>query len=314
MITYHDLKHGDYDTLDNDYEADYEDATGVYYSDSRPVQDTHLLQSVSLASLGISVKRLKQELTGLGEILDPRTDKPYPTSLYQSCLEGATTWAEQVLDIVIRPRVEHEIDDYNKTEYMNYMTIRTNERPIIQIDDSRLIFNNNTVLKYPRSWIKANHRFGLFKMQPTALMAQTSGGILQSPTMIFPTMRPNTGMPYGNSNFAPGMIGTTYIAGFLPRDPRDKGITRNWYIPYDLIAMIAKQAAIYVLTYWGRSVLAPGIAGYHVNIDGIGSSVESTQSAQNTGSSGDIRMLEQQIPPLIRALKSYFGYNLGILS
>ena len=315
ILTYRDIKNRDYDTLNDDYNAQYANGNGKYFSDARLVQDTRLLQHVTLDSLGFSPQDVKDELIGLNQsLIDPTTNKPYPDNLYRTVIEEAVAWAEETLDIVIRPRVVNERDDYNKTDYLNYMTIRTNARPILQIDDSRLIFNNNTVLQYPHSWIQINHRFGLFKMQPTALMASTSGGILQSPTMIFPSMSPNTGMPYGNPNFAPNLIGTSYVAGFLPRDPRDEGITRYYYVPYTLKALVDKMAAVYILQRWGRNIVGAGVAGYGISIDSISSHIETNESPNNTASSADIKLLMVDIQNNLKALRAYFGVNLGIIS
>lgn len=86
------------------------------------------------------------------------------------------------------------------------------------------------------------------------------------------------------------------------------------FIQPDLIAYIAKDAAIEVLERWGRLILGAGIAGYSISMDGISSSIDSTQSAENTGSTADIKLLQTDMKDIRNALKSYYGYNLGVLS
>lgn len=278
------------------------------------------LKDVTFKTLGLTVDRVKNELLGMNDdLVDPSTGKGFEDSAYEQFISVAAASAEKEFDIVITPRVVKERVDYNEADFNSYSYLRLSQRPIIQVDDIQMMFNNQSFLKYPDRWIKVSSRFGQVQLLPDFLFQQGSPNSAFSPLSFYPATYPAgfasaLQSSYATSMFAPQMLGVTYIAGMLPPDPKDVDINREWYIQPDLISYIAKQAAIEVLERWGRLILGAGIASFSTNVDGISSSIDSTQSAENTGSTADIKLLQEDSKILADGLHDYYGINLGIIS
>lgn len=306
-----------------DDDADLQYNTNVseyrYYGNPKTIKksDYGRLKEITYARLGITVDRVKQELLGMKEdLIDPSTGKEYPDSFYEMYINSACAQVEKEFDITIRPRVKAERLDFNNTDFNSYMYTRTYLRPIIQVDDLRLSFNNTSNFKFPDQWIKVTARYGQIEVQPNFLMGVDSNfNTLGMPLFDSTNLSPMSAMyGYGNTQFAPQMVNATYIAGMLPQDPNNIGINEDIFIQPDLITYIAKYAAIEVLEKWGRLVIGAGIAGYSISIDGYSSSVDSTQSAENTASTADIKLIQDDMKDLRNALQSYYGYSMGVLS
>jgi len=138
---------------------------------------------------------------------------------------------------------------------------------------------------------------------------------LINPLLMVPGGMPLT-MPWGSAiDSAPQMLGLTYVAGMLPRLPEDEGIARDYYAPDDLVAYVCKYAAIEILERFGRAILTPGIAGYGVSMDGISSNVNTTASAENSATAGEIRNLMEDMKHIKTGLLNYYGgQNLGFIA
>lgn len=289
-----------------------------YYGNPRPVPDESLLPKVSLEVLGFTVASVKEQLLGMDkDLTDPNTGKEYPDAFYEHMIEQAVANTEKELDIVIRPRVVTEKQDYNLTDANSLMYVKTYNRPIIQVDDLSLGYNNQKIFKFPDEQIKVNNVYGQIEVQPNIITFSSAGGVPNfSPLMMFPPMLSSAYSPFNNTRspqFMAQMIGIKYVAGMLPPDPSERGINRDWYVHPDLVAYTAKKATIEVLERWGRLILGAGIAGYSASIDGISGSVDSTQSAENTGSTADIKLLQTDMKSLKENLQNYYGRNVASL-
>lgn len=292
-----------------------------YYGNPKYIEkkDYQKLFNLTYADLGLTVDRVKNELLGMGDdLVDPTTNKEFTDSFYEQCIAVGVDTTEKTFDIVIKPRLEKEPIDYNESDFNSYVYTHLSCRPIIQVDELVMMFNNQRLVTYPDDWIKVHSRYGQVQIQPSMLLQQgfmSSGVLLNSRVPAFPAgLVPFASSNYGNSMFAPDMIGCTYLAGMLPPDPNDSGVNRERFIQPTIIAYVAKLAAVEVLERWGRLILGAGIASYGVNVDGMSTNIVSTQSAMYTGSTADIDLLKDDMKTLAQAIRSYYGYNIGVLS
>jgi len=288
----------------------------AYYGNPRRLKSEQEAKDITLEKLGLTVDRVKLELLGMDDDLTLPDGTEYDDDFYKKMILMSIALVEKELDIVIRPRKNVESLDFNRADFNSYMFVRTQQRPIIQVEEIEMHFDNRRIIKYPDKWIKVTNRFGQLELQPTFISQGISNmTIAQSMGMGFGNLFGNSyGMSNTGAEFAPQMIGCTYYAGMLPVPEGEEGINRDWYIQPDLVAYIAKLSAIEVLERWGRLVLGAGIAGYSISIDGISSSVDSTQSAENTASTADIDLIKKDMKQLRDALQSYYGYNMGVIS
>jgi len=215
---------------------------------------------VTLDDLGLNIDLIKNELLGMNsDLVDPVTGKPYPDDFYNQMLERAVAEAEKIFDVAILPRVQVDRMDYHREDFNAFAYLQTNYRPILQVSDLTLYYNNQTILSVPDEWIKVTNRTGQIQVSPSVLMQGLNTTI--NPT-IYPIINSPYGMtpsPYQETEFAPQMLGVTYVTGMMPRTGR-AGINYDWMIQPDMLGYIAKLAAIEILERWGRAVISPGIA------------------------------------------------------
>ena len=262
---------------------------------------------VTLEDLGLNIDLIKNELMGMNnDLVDPVTGKPYPDDFYNQILERAVAEAEKIFDVAILPRVQVDRMDYHREDFNAFAYLQTNYRPILQVNDLTLYYNNQTILSVPDEWLKVTNRTGQIQVSPSVLMQGLNTTI--NPT-IYPIINSPYGMtpsPYQETEFAPQMLGVTYVTGMMPRTGR-AGVNYDWMIQPDMLGYIAKLAAIEILERWGRAVISPGIASYDVHVDGIGTQVNTTMSAENSASAGEIRNLQSDMKSIEQRLRKFYG-------
>lgn len=269
-------------------------------------------QDITLDSLGFTPDSVRFELKGMvDDLTNSETGETYEDSDYQSLITQYVSEAENKFDIVIRPRLKFDRADYYRNDFDAYMYIRTEQRPIIHVEDVKIYFNNQNIFDYDDDWIKVSNRMGQVQIQPALFQqgyAQSAMLPLNMTTMLY-------GIPPVIQNeYAPQMIGLSYIAGMLPVTSSDIGINRDVYPRPELIAWVAKKTAIGILERWGRNIIGPGIASFGVSIDGISSNLNTTQSAEYSATKAEIDTLNEELELIEDGLMSYYGgRNIGII-
>lgn len=269
-------------------------------------------QDITLDNLGFTPDSVRFELKGMvDDLTNSETGETYEDSDYQSLITQYVSEAENKFDIVIRPRLKFDRADYYRNDFDAYMYIRTEQRPIIHVEDVKIYFNNQNIFDYDDDWIKVSNRMGQVQIQPALFQqgyAQSAMLPLNMTTMLY-------GIPPVIQNeYAPQMIGLSYIAGMLPTTSSDIGINRDVYPRPELIAWVAKKTAIGILERWGRNIIGPGIASFGVSIDGISSQLNTTQSAEYSATKAEIDTLNEELTTIEDGLMSYYGgRNIGII-
>lgn len=272
-------------------------------------------KDVTLADLGLTIDAIKAQLFPMNEEdLSDAQGNPYPDSIYEQILQQCVSQVEKEFDIVILPRKVIDRADYHLNNFNNYTYVQLNSRPILHVEDVKLYYNQNTLYDYDMNWIKAYTLSGQVQIQPSTIM---SGFMNGNQTGFLPIMNnSNLGM-YGRGlspmQYAPQMLGVTAICGFIPRPDDEKGIQRDCYIPNDLVAYIAKFGAVEILERWGRTPVQAGIASYTTSMDGMSTTVNTTSSAENSASSGEINNLLEDMKNLKNSLTAYFGRNVNFI-
>lgn len=271
--------------------------------------DVEDVDKFTLADYGFTVDNVKANHFGV-DVTDPRTGEPLPDSFYQSKIESAVARVEKELDIVVLPRIITEHQDFNRNDFESHMYLHTHKKPILQVEEVRLEYGGSTIFNYPTRWWRVYNLHGHIQMLPTMMLSgdQSSLNLAQ----VYSGYPMIAGVPHlaGNQS-APQLFHLEYVAGLVP--PKRSGVTMNHEMPPDLWELVIKTALIEVFQQWGRLIIGPGIAGMSMNIDGVSQSIDTTQSAMYGGASAEIVQLNEDIANLTKGLKSYFGYNLGII-
>lgn len=174
--------------------------------------------------------------------------------------------------------------DYDVNDYVNWGYLALRRKPIVSIERVRLIYpTGQTIINYPKEWIKIYHKFGQFCIVPMA------GSFKQYPligqgAMYLPLL---SGFLTKN---VPQLINVDYTAGLIS-------------IPDDLKDAVYKGAAIEVLKIAGQAK-APGIAALSTSADGLSESTTLTQSGGNQLFGALIRQYEKDFEKFIADYKS----------
>lgn len=266
-------------------------------------------KKITLESLGINIQLVKNELLGMdNDLVDPVTGQPYSDEFYNQMIERAVSQAEKTFDVAILPRLQVDKLDYHRNDFNAFAYMQANYRPILNIKDLTLYYNNQNILRVPDEWIKVTNRTGQIQVSPSVLMQGLNTTI--NPT-IYPIINSPYGMtpsPYQETEFAPQMLGITYVAGMMPHPNGDaRGVNRDYIIQPDMLSYIAKLAAIEILEKWSRNIIGAGIASYNVSVDGISTGLETTSSPENSAATAEVAQLERDMKPIKESLLNFYG-------
>ena len=293
-----------------------EQQAGYPYSTSNPKRvDLSKVDSYTPADYGLTVNAVKALMFGM-KVVDPDTGKEMPDSAYLAFISNAITKAEQDLDVVILPRVlGRERHDFYENDYGVYGYVKSNYRPILQVEDLSVMFNNQRIMRMPKDYWKVYSRTGEVESFPTGFLTAigSQGGAYGVSSvnqtvpqwLAFPTMY---GLDNYGWNYSPQAIQIDYVAGMLP--PQRMGVTRDFEMPMTLNQLILKIALKDVLQIWGDLIIGAGISSKELAIDDIHENIVSTQSASFTGAGARIQLLDSDISNLEDGLKSYYGQSI----
>lgn len=269
--------------------------------------DLSEIKKITPASYGLTIDNMRQYIFGI-DVVDPETLERLPDSAWEQFIEQAIQTASHELGIQIFPMpIAQEKHDYIQNEFYTNNYIQVLKRPIIQVQSIEMLFNNQPMIKYPTSMWKVYHLTGELKTYPADLL--NGAGAMSSG--LNPAAMGLAGMPLwsqiglNNNQDAPQATSVTYIAGLLP--PANKYAPRDWEMPADLKALITQYVLKHVIEIWGELIMKPGIAGTSISADGLGQSINATLSAENTGGTARIMLINKTIAELKDSLKNYFG-------
>lgn len=167
----------------------------------------------------------------------------------------AVSFIEHTLNVTITPTEYSEKQDFRNNEYNSWCLLNLQHSPIIEVEHVACQFiNDQSLIIFPKEWIRTYNLSGQVQLTPTS---GTLGAfaISMSGFMILP------GGFLARSDF-PQLFDIKYTAGF----EQDK-------IPLIINGLVAKWASLNILAILGNLVLAPGIQGYAIGLDGASQSV-----------------------------------------
>lgn len=257
----------------------------------------------------ITVEQLKATWLFGVKIRDKETGEDMSDDAYQNAIDTAISMLEHYLDISVSPvRNFVEYKDYNQNDYREWGFIQLSNYPVESINRIRLVYfrddngevDENQVTTIPQRWIRLDNHDGIIRFVPTG---------------PFPP-----GLQVGNG-------------GFYPEIMRHQKIPHAWEITYDygfcsgqvpvlMNQAISMIAAIIMLITAGHLILGAGIAGTSISLDGLSQSIQTTQSAENSGFSSTIKDISEKLYgttkddpfAILKILKNYYsGVTMTIL-
>ena len=257
----------------------------------------------------VTVKQLRATWLFGVKIRDKETGEDFTEDAYQNAIDTAIGLLETYLDISISPiRNYKEYKDYRINDYEEFGFFHLDNFPVECVNNIRLVYyrddngevDDNQSLEIPRSWWRVNAHDGIIRLVPNGKMpgnlAYGAGGFF--PEIFKSRMIPHAWEINYNYGFCTGMV------------------------PVLLNQAISMLAAIITLITAGHLILGAGIAGTSISLDGLSQSINTTQSAENSGFSSTIKDISDKLYgttkddpfAILKILKNYYkGASITIL-
>ena len=279
------------------------------YNDNNPKHiDINQIDQLTLADYRLTPADVNEFMFGI-RVIDPETGQELPDSYWTHFIAKSVSKAEMILGISIFPQVRaKERTDFDSSNFVHNNFIQTDYRPIIQVQSIGMNFNNQRIINYPSPMWKIYHLTGQLETFPANLLYGGGGavdtslsayqlGLLGAPFI-------GNAMSYGYNN-TPQINEVTYVSGLL--QPVNPLAPKAWEMPEALSSLIAKYTLKEVLEIWGELILKPGQAATSIAVDGMSQHIDTTLSAENTGATARIMLIDKEIDELLTGLQSYFG-------
>lgn len=223
----------------------------------------------------IDVAKLKATYLFGVIVRNRETNENFSDAAYQQFIDNAVSMLEHYLDISISPvKGLVEYKDYRINDYADWGYFQLNNYPVKAIQSMQLVYFRNedgspqVVQTIPNNWLRLQAHDGIVRMIPNARFP--SNLQISQTGAYFPEIL--------RSQFVPHLWQITYDYGF------DTGC-----VPVLLNQAIGTIAAIQSLTVGGHLILGAGIAATSISLDGLAQSIQTTQSAENSGYSAVIK-------------------------
>jgi hypothetical protein len=266
------------------YRTSYYNSTTQQESDqSQPSKGSQF----DLYSTVMSVQTLKDVyLYGLD--LTDDAGNEYPDIMFEWSIAFAVDWLEKELDIKIRPTVlTGERYDYYRADYINWVTIKLRESPVISVESVKVIWpSNQEIIEFNSEWIKLRKDCGHINIIPAAgslsQVLYTAGG------SFLPLLA-------SGRDWIPDLFEIDFTAGFAEGE-----------LDMALREIIGKKAAFGPLNVAGDLLGGAGIASQSIGIDGLSQSFNTTSSATNAGYGARLIQYEKELKEQLPTLRRYY--------
>lgn len=256
----------------------------------------------------IDVDKLKGTYLFGVVVRNRETGQNLPDDVYQQFIDNATSMLEHYLDISITPvKNFEEFKDYRLNDYAEWGYFYLNNYPVKAIRKLELVYFRDadgvpvSVQQIPNNWLRLQAHDGIVRMIP-------------------------------NARF-PANLQISQTGAFFPEILRAQMVPHAWRITYDygfdlgcvpvlLNQAIGTIAAIQALIVGGHLILGAGIAATSISLDGLSQSIQTTQSAENSGYSAVIKDYSDKLfgktkdDPfaILKILKDYYkGQTMNII-
>lgn len=240
----------------------------------------------------LSVQELKDRYLFAIDLAD-KDGNPIPDSVFIGYIKSALAWVSSALDLVLVPTVvTNERRDYTAAYGQQYMWTNLSKRPVQSVQAVRLRVPGATPLVFPTEWIEVQPHTGVVEVVPqsnlTVNLSTTAISPFYSQQFLLSTRRR-----------IPNAVEVDYLAGF----PAGQ-------VPFDILEVVGKQAAIGLLRIAGNILLAPGVGSQSIGIDGLSQSVQLTKGGSGAFA-GMVSDFQQDIASSLPLLRTrYSGINL----
>lgn len=211
-------------------------------------------------------------------------------------IRAAQQEIEKFLEIRLNITLIEQNIDYFRDDYWNTLPIMKTKLPVNKPLSMQGFLNGIEQIKYPKEWLNSKkdsegHYFKKIHIVPTGALVgaanNNSSGVLLSGLTAMIGLTALTNIP---SYFT-----VQYLTGY------DLD-----HIPFDIVDLISKFAAIKLFAVLGELPLGAGISSVSLGIDGLSQSLSSTKSGQTSAYSARITQYTKDIDAYLLRLKSFY--------
>lgn len=257
----------------------------------------------------VTVKQMRATWLFGVKVRDKETGEDFSDDAYQNAIDTAIGLLETYLDISISPIKNHkEYKDYRQNDYEQFGFFHLDNFPIESVSSIKLVYyrdedgevDETQSLDIPKGWMRVNAHDGIIRLVPNGKMP---GNLMYSNGGWSPFLFRQSMVPHAWE--------ITYDYGFC-----------SGMVPVLLNQAISMIASIIVLITAGHLILGAGIAGTSISLDGLSQSINTTQSAENSGFSSTIKDISDKLYgttkddpfAILKILKNYYkGASITIL-
>lgn len=205
---------------------------------------------------------------------------------------------EKYLGIKLYKQLIEEIGDYYRDEFKGTGFVKTQ----YVVNESLALdgfIGEFKQLSYPKEWLTSNTTNGIGNSRQIVVVPNSNVSATSINAAIFAgSVLPHLGLV--NSTSIGSYWHKRYITGYGCEE-----------LPYDLLDICGKWAALRVFNILGDLALGPGIASTSISLDGLSQSVSSTASATFSAFSARILQYTKEIDSTLKRLTgTYKGISL----
>lgn len=213
--------------------------------------------------------------------------------LIKQKLLSAQKYIENFLSIKLNKQIIEEEQDFNRQEFTSWGYIRT----VFPINHAKKLegrINNISQITYPESWLSVKDSTDTTSFRNLHIIPNTKGAAEQNQySVVYSGISPTVG--YFGAQSIPNYWRVTYCTGWDIED-----------LPYDILDVIGKIAAIQVLAITGDLIFGAGVGNQSISIDGISQTYSTTKGGGKGAFAGRIEQYKNELEQSLRDLKAEY--------
>jgi hypothetical protein len=232
--------------------------------------------------------------------LKSRDGTELPVYVWEQKIRAAQDQIEKFLAIKLVRQLVTESCTYFQDDYLNSLPIIPTSLPVYKPVRLLGLLNQNEQIKYPIEWIN-NYKCS-DDMATRRINLVPSGAATGAATNVV-LIGVFAQLGIRSLAMVPNYWNCQYLTGWAP----DK-------LPQEIMDLVGKLASISILSIYGDLVLAPGLSGQSLSIDGLSQSLNTVINARGGAFSGRIAQYLEDIKVTLERLKrNYLGINFVVL-
>lgn len=227
-----------------------------------------------------------------GVTVQATTGELFNEQTIQTYIRAAQEEVEKFLCIKLKKQLVTEKCSYFREDYLTSFPIIPTTYPVVKAYALLGMLNENQQIRYPKEWLNSSYvnedwYARNINVVPNGSGVNADANVILTGVVNYYGLRARSTVPnYWTIQYETGWNANK--------------------IPFDLINIIGKLAAIGVFNIAGDLILGAGIASMSLGIDGLSQSISTTSSATNAGYGSRIIQYTKEVNESLKRLKNSY--------